>query len=82
MAGSLKNTAEMPEKCIRCSLGKVMSDRIVIYHAGCADGFCAAWLLWREFPDAQFVPAHYGDVPPDVTGKIVYVVDFSCGIIR
>jgi len=54
-----------------------MSDRIVIYHAGCADGFCAAWLLWREFPDAQFVPAHYGDKPPDVTGKIVYVVDFS-----
>lgn len=54
-----------------------MSDRIVIYHAGCADGFCAAWLLWREFPDAQFVPAHYGDKPPDVAGKIVYVVDFS-----
>jgi len=58
-------------------MGQVMSDRIVIYHAGCADGFCAAWLLWREFPDAQFVPAHYGDTPPDVTGKIVYVVDFS-----
>lgn len=51
--------------------------RIVIYHAGCADGFCAAWLLWRVFPDAEFVPANYGDDPPDVAGKIVYVVDFS-----
>lgn len=52
-------------------------NRIVIYHSGCADGFCAAWLLWRQFPDAKFVPANYGDVPPDVTGTICYVVDFS-----
>jgi hypothetical protein len=50
---------------------------MVIYHANCQDGFCSAWLLWREFPDAQFIPANYGDAPPDVSGKIVYVVDFS-----
>jgi len=50
---------------------------IVIYHAGCFDGFCAAWLfhLWK--PDAQFVPASYGDAPPDVVGEEVYVLDFS-----
>jgi uncharacterized protein len=52
-------------------------NRIIIYHSGCADGFCAAWLLWRQFPDAEFVPANYGDTPPDVTGKTCYVVDFS-----
>ena len=55
----------------------MISSRLVIYHAGCSDGFCAAWLLWRQFPDAEFLPAHYGDVPPDVTGRIVYIVDFS-----
>lgn len=54
-----------------------MTERLVIYHSGCADGFCAAWLLWREFPDAVFLPANYGDSSPDVTGKTVYVVDFS-----
>lgn len=52
-------------------------NRLVIYHAGCADGFCAAWLFWKEYPDAEFIPANYGDESPDVTGRIVYVVDFS-----
>lgn len=58
-------------------IGEESVNRIVIYHSGCADGFCAAWLLWRQFPDAEFVPANYGDAPPDVTGKWCYVVDFS-----
>lgn len=52
---------------------------LVVYHGGgCRDGFCAAWLLRRRFPDAEFVAANYGDPPPsDVAGKHVYVVDFS-----
>lgn len=50
---------------------------LVIYHAGCWDGFCAAWLLWKRFPNAEFVPANYGDDPPDCTRKHVYIVDFS-----
>lgn len=51
---------------------------LVIYHAGCADGFCAAWLLHKPFPDATFHPAHYGQNPPDVAGyDVVYIVDFS-----
>lgn len=54
-----------------------MSNIVVIYHGGCWDGFCAAWLLWRKFPDAEFIPAQYGDRPPDVSGKHVYIVDFS-----
>lgn len=50
----------------------------VIYHGGgCFDGFCAAWLFRTAFPDAELVPAQHGDAPPDVTGKEVYVVDFS-----
>lgn len=54
-----------------------MAKELVIYHGGCWDGFCAAWLLWRRFPDAEFVPAQYGDAPPDVKGKHVYIVDFT-----
>lgn len=54
-----------------------MSNRLVIYHAGCADGFCAAWLFSKEYPDAEYLPANYGDPVPDVTGKVVYIVDFS-----
>lgn len=52
---------------------------VVIYHAGCADGFCAAWLLYRRFPDATFIPASYGDAPPmdEIAGQYVYIVDFS-----
>lgn len=52
---------------------------VVIYHADCTDGFCAAWIIRRAFPgeDMGFVAAHYGDTPPDVTGKNVIIVDFS-----
>lgn len=55
----------------------ISASRVVIYHSGCADGFCAAWLFHKEYPDAEFIPATYGDEAPDVTGKIVYIVDFS-----
>lgn len=52
-------------------------DTVVIYHAECTDGFCAAWLFSKAFPDAQFIPAKYGDPAPPVVGKQVYIVDFS-----
>jgi len=54
-----------------------MSEEIVIYHANCWDGFCAAWIMHKAFKDAEFFPAHYGNAPPDVSGKDVYIVDFS-----
>ena len=57
-----------------------MSGKLVIYHAGCWDGFCSAWLLWQRFPDAEFMPAQYGDHRPDkskIEGRDVYIVDFS-----
>lgn len=51
---------------------------VVIYHGGaCRDGFTAAWVLRKAYPDAEFVPANYGDVPPDVTGATVVIADFS-----
>lgn len=56
-----------------------MKDKLVIYHANCPDGFTGAWLLWRMFGDdgVQYCSANYGDDPPDVAGKDVYIVDFS-----
>jgi oligoribonuclease NrnB/cAMP/cGMP phosphodiesterase (DHH superfamily) len=50
---------------------------LVIYHGNCQDGFTAAWAVWRAHPGWDFYPAKHGDPPPDVTGKIVYMVDFS-----
>lgn len=50
---------------------------LVIYHANCWDGFCAAWVAKQAIGDIEAVPAHYGTPPPDVKGREVYVLDFS-----
>lgn len=51
---------------------------IVIYHGNCADGFGAAWCFWRKYRDAaDYVAGVYQQDPPDVTGRDVYLVDFS-----
>jgi oligoribonuclease NrnB/cAMP/cGMP phosphodiesterase (DHH superfamily) len=55
-----------------------VSKPICIYHGNCADGFGAAWVFkrWadREF---DFHAGVYQNDPPDVTGRDVYLVDFS-----
>lgn len=50
---------------------------LVIYHRNCWDGFCAAWLVKAIMPDAEFFAANYGEAPPEVSGKTVYILDFS-----
>lgn len=52
---------------------------ICIYHANCADGFAAAWVVRKAFhgADIEFIPGVYGDFPPDVTDRDVILVDFS-----
>lgn len=51
---------------------------MVIYHGNCADGFSAAWCFWRKYGDgADYEAGVYGGDPPDVTGRDVYLVDFS-----
>lgn len=55
-----------------------MTRTICIYHANCADGFTAAWAVrWALGESIEFVPAGYGDEPPEVTGADVIIVDFS-----
>ena len=51
---------------------------LVIYHGNCADGFTAAWIFWREFGEAmEYFPGKYQEAPPDVTGRDVFLLDFS-----
>jgi hypothetical protein len=55
-----------------------MKPDICIYHGNCADGFGAAWAVWKAFgDDVQFVPGVYGKEPPVCDGKNVLMVDFS-----
>jgi hypothetical protein len=51
---------------------------IVLYHAECADGFGAAWAIWKQFPSATFVPVKHGNPPPSgLAGQRIVMVDFS-----
>lgn len=50
---------------------------ICIYHANCADGFTAAWAVWKAIPEAEFHKGFYGESPPDVKDRDVIIVDFS-----
>ena len=56
--------------------------RLVIYHGNCLDGFTAAWAARESLKgigggNTEYIAANHGDAPPDVTGCIVYVLDFS-----
>lgn len=55
---------------------------LVIYHGRCMDGFCAAWIARKFFLDRgvqpkMFAADHDGTLPPDVSGREVYILDFS-----
>lgn len=53
---------------------------VVLYHGGCSDGFCAAWVFHARYPNATFLPVRYGEEPPveafDIS-RPLYIVDFS-----
>lgn len=51
---------------------------LCIYHHNCADGFGAAWVVWKAFKgEVDFAPGQYGKEPIDCTGRDVIMVDFS-----
>jgi hypothetical protein len=51
---------------------------IVLYHGECADGFGAAWAIWKQFPSARFIPVAHGNPPPiDLKDHRIVIVDFS-----
>lgn len=49
---------------------------LIIHHANCWDGFCAAWIMSREQSGTLYA-AHYGTEPPNVKGMRVLMVDFA-----
>lgn len=50
---------------------------LCIYHSNCADGFGAAWVVWKHFKgEVDFFPGVYQRPPPDARGRHVIFVDF------
>jgi uncharacterized protein len=55
-----------------------MTRTICIYHDNCLDGIVAAWCVDQALlGEVEYIPASYGNAPPDVTGADVIIVDFS-----
>lgn len=59
-----------------------MQPIIVIYHAGCPDGFASAiaarlHFLRQNRQDIEYFAAQHGKPPPDCRHKEVYILDFS-----
>ncbi len=51
---------------------------LCIYHASCVDGFGAAWVVREHFGGVvDFYAARYNEIPPEVRGRHVIIVDFS-----
>lgn len=52
---------------------------LCIFHANCADGFGAAWVVQKALGanNVEFHAGHYGKPAPDVEGRDVIIVDFS-----
>jgi uncharacterized protein len=50
---------------------------LVLFHDKCADGFCSAWVARRALGEIEAVAAQYGQLPPDVAGRDVFILDFS-----
>ena len=55
-----------------------MTRPLCIYHGNCADGFGAAWVVWKYFKgNVDLHAGVYREEPPDVTDRDVIIVDFS-----
>lgn len=52
---------------------------LCVYHKDCLDGYASAWVVGYAcgFENVEFLAANYGDEMPDMTGREVYIVDFS-----
>lgn len=50
---------------------------LVLFHGGCNDGFCAAWVYRRYVnPQAEFRSVQYNFPPPPLAGRQVIILDF------
>lgn len=61
-------------------MGTETTEPIVLYHGNCWDGFCAAWLFRKVWPDGDFIPVQHGQEPPEIANdkdRPLFIVDFS-----
>ncbi|MCC6934642.1 MAG: hypothetical protein IT406_03095 [Candidatus Yanofskybacteria bacterium] len=58
---------------------KISKKIVVLYHKGCTDGFGAAWAAFRKLgKSAEYIAVeHQVPAPEGLTGKTVYLVDFT-----
>jgi oligoribonuclease NrnB/cAMP/cGMP phosphodiesterase (DHH superfamily) len=52
----------------------------VLYHGGCWDGFCAAWIARKKLgnENVEYIAVNYGQSTPNMDcGSCVYLLDFS-----
>jgi Predicted phosphohydrolase (DHH superfamily) len=53
-------------------------DVVCFYHANCTDGAASAAVIHFKYPQTQSYPVTHGDpFPVDVSGKTLFIVDFS-----
>lgn len=49
---------------------------VILYHANCPDGFGGAFAAWKKFGDAaEYYPVKHSDLPEEVAGATVYLID-------
>lgn len=55
---------------------------LIVTHAKCPDGWCAAFIAKKRYPEAEILPLDHGEYTPfeDVAGKDVLVLDFSWSV--
>ena len=59
-------------------MSEVKQLTLCIYHANCADGFGSAWAVRKALGDnVEFYKGVHQQLPPDVSGRDVLLVDFS-----
>lgn len=55
-----------------------MMEPLVLYHGSCMDGYTSAWIIHRDYPNAEFVPCYYGNPLPAIQpDRTVFFADFS-----
>lgn len=52
---------------------------LILYHGHCPDGWCAAYIASKRYPEAQLIPLDHGaTIPPPIVKDLdVLMVDFS-----
>jgi hypothetical protein len=54
-----------------------MPKPLCLFHKNCLDGTASAAVVARKVPDCEFLAYQYGTTPPQVEGRVVYLVDLG-----